>query len=276
MRIAVTGANGYVGSHVVAQVQREGDIVVKLVRNPAPGSGALRFVLGESLQASSLTGVQRLVHCAYDFRQRTPEASSLVNVEGTRSLLGSARAAGVEGIVVISSMAAFPASRSVYGRSKLAIEDVAREFDATIVRPGLVYGDNAGHLVGALEKQMRKRRVLPLMGGSRPMYLCHVDDLARGVSRLCRTGPPPGVVTVAWPTPVSFREFLRKLARRRMFFLPVPYQPVLWSLRLTESLGLRLGFHSDSLIGLIHNDPHPDFSHLDAIGFDPRPFVNAD
>ena len=275
MRIAVTGANGYVGSHIAAQIQRDGDSVMRLVRNPDHGRGDVRFVLGEEIAATSLGGVQRLVHCAYDFQQRTPEASARVNVEGTRELFRSAREAGVEGIVVISSIAAFPGCRSVYGRSKLAIEKVARDFGAVIVRPGLVYGNDPGHLVGALKKQMQKTRVLPVIGGRQPMYLCHVDDLARGVSRLCRTPPPDGVVTVAWPTPVTFREFLRQLAGRKMILIPVPYLPVLWTLRLAESIGLNLGFHSDSLMGLIHSDPNPDFSHLGAIGFEPRPFTTA-
>jgi nucleoside-diphosphate-sugar epimerase len=272
MRIAVTGANGYIGSHIAAQLERDEDTAVRLVRKPE-GKNSVRFVLGEEVPSACLAGTDGLVHCAYDFHERASEGAARINVEGTRMLLESCKAAGIGRIVLISSMAAFPGCQSIYGKAKLAIEEIARQFGAVIVRPGLVYGGDAGHLVGALSRQASKTRVLPIIGGGQRLYVCHVDDVARGVSRLCHNDPPAGVVTLASPIAVTFREFLRQIAGRKMIFIPVPYQPVLWSLRILESLHLQLGFHSDSLIGLMNNDPHPDFSHLGSIGFEPRPFA---
>jgi nucleoside-diphosphate-sugar epimerase len=274
MRVAITGANGYVGSNVVSRLERDGDTVIRLVRKAGGDPGAVRYSLGETLPASSLRDVEALVHCAYDFMQPTPEASVAINVEGTRNLFRSARDAGVRRIVYISSMSAFATCRSAYGRTKLAIEEVAAEFCAAIVRPGLVYGNNSGHIVGKLEALMHKTPVLPIIGGNRPVYFCHVEDVATGVAGLCRGPAPNGVVTLACPVPVTFKAFLRGIAKKdRMFFIPVPYQPVLWGLRIAESLHLPLKFRSDSLIGLMNTDPSPDFSALHACGYQPRAFL---
>src|ERR1035438_7026668 len=144
MRVAITGANGYIGSNVVSRLERDGDTVIRLVRNAGGDPGAVRYSLGETLPASSLGALEALVHCAYDFMQPTPEASVAINVEGTRNLFRSASGAGVRRIVFISSMSAFASCRSAYGRTKLAIEEVAAEFGAVIVRPGKRTAECAG------------------------------------------------------------------------------------------------------------------------------------
>src|ERR1039457_7470182 len=184
MRVAITGANGYIGSNVVSRLERDGDTVIRLVRNAGGDPGALRYSLGEPRPPASLGALEALVHCAYDFMQPTPEASVAINVEGTRNLFRSASGAAVRRIVFISSMSAFASCRSAYGRTKLAIKEVAAEFGAVIVRPGLVYGNNSGHIVGKLAALMQKTPVLPIIGGERPKNFCHVEDAAKGGGRL--------------------------------------------------------------------------------------------
>lgn len=106
------------------------------------------------------------------------------------------------------------------------------------------------------------------------MYFCRVEDVATGVAGLCRGPAPNGVVTLACPVPVTFKAFLRGIAKKDpMFVIPVPYQPVLWGLRIAESLHLPLKFRSDSLIGPMNTDPSPDFSAFRACGFQPRAFL---
>ena len=272
MKIAITGVNGYVGSTIASHFAQRNDEIVRLVRNPTSSPDAIKFTLGDYPPEAAFRGVDALVHCAYDFEQHTWQGTSTVNIEGSRRLFERAITTGVPRIIFISSMSAFPGCKSVYGKSKLAIEKLAMEVKAVVVRPGLVYGNKAGHLVGALERLMKKTSVLPLIGGSQSVYHCHVDDLARAVCNLVRADLPSGVVTLAHPVPTTFKGFLATLSGRKMFFLPVPHLPLLWALLLAERFHVPLKFHSDSLIGLMHTDPSPDFSRLHTIGFEPRPF----
>ena len=62
---------------------------------------------------------------------------------------------------------------------------------------------------------------------------------------------------------------------RRPRFVPVPGALVLAGLRAAEVLGAGLAFRSDSLLGLLHANPAPDFTPQAALGLRPRPFAGA-
>jgi nucleoside-diphosphate-sugar epimerase len=202
-------------------------------------------------------------------------------VQGTAKLFAAAKAAGVQRLVLISTMSAFTGCKSLYGRAKLAMERIAAEAGALILRPGLVYGDRAGGMYGSLDAQVKKSRLLPLIGGGKQvLYLVHEEDLAAAALRFCESDSPAPAepVTAAHAQPWTFREILDDIAKRagvQRRYLPVPWQPVWLALKAAETLGLRLGFRSDSLVSLMNQDPHPDFSRGQAIGFQPRPYATA-
>jgi nucleoside-diphosphate-sugar epimerase len=166
----VTGANGWLGGCVAAELRRQGWKVRAAVRTPAPDAvkrgEAVRFQLGDDLDAEVCAGAEALVHCAYDFRARTWDEIEKVNVQGAGKLLAAAQTAGTKRITVISTMSAFPGCVSLYGKAKLAIEEKARGAGAAVLRPGLIYGAAAGAMFGRLVTQVRNTRTLPLIGGS--------------------------------------------------------------------------------------------------------------
>jgi dihydroflavonol-4-reductase len=111
----VTGAAGFVGSHVARQLVNAGHTVRVLVRpqsNLAQLQGlVLQRVEGDLRDAASIRramdGVQQVYHVAADYRlwTRHPEEIYQTNVEGTRCLFAAARDAGVERIVYTSTVA---------------------------------------------------------------------------------------------------------------------------------------------------------------------------
>lgn len=268
----VTGANGYVGGAVCAELERAGWKVRPLSRNP--GEGGVRFQLGSEISPEALRGASALIHCAYDFSSGDYLEVHQVNVEGTRRLFAAARAAGIERIMQVSSMSAFDGCLSNYGRIKMDLEALAREVGASVVRPGLVYGAKAGGVFGQLVKVAGKGGLVPLIGnGLQVQYLVHEEDLARALTEWCEGKNWPTVsVTIAHEKPLTMKGIIQTLSRKSLFFVPIPARAVLLGLRVAESLGLKLGFRSDSLVGLLHPNLQPDFSAQRSLGLHPRAF----
>lgn len=274
---AVTGTGGYLGGQVKGFFEARGWQVLKLTRQPAPGR-AMPFRLGEDIAPATLAGVRALVHCAYDFTGvRWPEIHR-TNVTGTEKLLRAAQAAGVPRIICISTISAFDGCRSLYGRAKLEIERAALEARALVLRPGLIYGDEPGAMVGRLVRQVSRASVaLPLVGGSKTQYLVHVEDLCSFIHRFAEgTAPAPNhPLTVAAPQPWTMRSLLEAIAEARgssVRLAPVPWRMVWLPLRLLEACGFRPAFRSDSLVSLMHQNPAPDFSGNERHGLRCRPF----
>jgi dihydroflavonol-4-reductase len=112
----VTGASGFVGSHVVLKLLERGERVRVLKRAASPTKNleglGVETVTGDLTDPASLrhavSGCRRLYHVAADYRLWARDPSSLYksNVEGTRHLLEAARAAQVERMVYTSSVGA--------------------------------------------------------------------------------------------------------------------------------------------------------------------------
>jgi nucleoside-diphosphate-sugar epimerase len=274
--VAITGASGYVGGSLCAAFERAG----WRVRALSPGTEVPvenRFVLTEPVRPGMLEGVDCLVHAAYDMRVFRWKDIVRANVNGSKAILDAARQTAVPRVLVISTPSAFDGAVSLYGKAKLEIERAAFAIGAAVVRPGLVYGLRPGGMVGRLMKQT-KGLITPVVGkGDIKLYLCHEDDLAAMLIRLA--GPeqpaPSEPLSAASSQPFTFQEILGAFARvqgRSPRYVHVPPGLILWALRLKEALGIAGGFRSDSLVSLLNQNPHPDFSAAERLGFTFRPF----
>jgi len=254
-RAAITGASGYVGSSIARCFREHGWDILKLGRRSNPP-----YELGAEPRID-WRGIDTLVHCAWDFTLKRWPDIERVNVRGSVCLMQSARDGGVKRGVFISSLSCFEGCRSMYGRGKLAVEAGALRLGFAVVRPGLVYGDHPGGMMGSLEKAVQASPIVPLIGdGSYPQYPVHEADLAELVFALSQADPPAQPLSAASGEAVPFRELLRRLAARRgrkPIFLPVPWPLILAGLKSMEALGLNP--RSDSLTGFVFQNPRPDF-----------------
>lgn len=280
MRVAVTGATGYVGSRITDFLRRNHGEVIPLVRDPAklPGTHSIKFVLGKPPTRSSIQGINALIHCAYDFDCQTHAEIYEKNVIGSRLLVEEALRCGVEKIIAISSASAFPGCRSVYGKTKLEIESIVSQAGGVNVRPGLVYGPTPGGVFGSVLRQVQRATLLPVVAGSAVQRTLHEDDLNDALLKLLQVNPRsiPTPVCLAEEPPTTFRQMLDVLADalgRQPLFVPVPWFPVYQVLRLCEQLRLPAPFRSDSLLGLVYGNASPDFALAKALGCSCRPFI---
>ncbi len=266
--IAVTGANGFVGSALCRDLAARGATVRPLAR-------ATGYALAGP--PPDVAGCRAVVHCAHD------PADARANVDGTLRLLAACRAGGVGQFVYVSSLAAHAGAASVYGRTKWELERALRsplpadregEPTLTILKPGTVLGPGG---LFARVRQLARLPALPVFYGRGRLQTVLVDDLCAAVAAAIdrRVG---GALVVAEPAGVPVAEFYRAVAAldgRRPWLVPVPGGLALAAARVAERAGLRLPVTADNLLGLKHLarfDPGPTAALLGVV---PRDFAAA-
>jgi len=120
-KILVTGAAGFLGSHLTRQLVARGADVRVLLRpssnNRAIADLPLEYITGDLREAASLdralAGVQRVFHVAADYRLWSKRSQDIYdsNVAGTKNLLAAAKRAGVEQFVYTSTVATIAVDR---------------------------------------------------------------------------------------------------------------------------------------------------------------------
>lgn len=254
--------------------------VVGLVRHPQSAEELAWSLESQGGLAQSLQGrrVTCLIHAAWDMRG-TREARE-INEDGAATLFRGARDAGVRRIVFISTLSAFSGCRSLYGQSKLAAESLLHQIPGAVVfRLGLVFGASPGGMFGALQQQIRKSSVIPLIGrGLQPQYLLHEQTLAEAARGAIAGRFDPGLgkpITLAHPRGWPFRDLVKKIAAsesRRVRLVPIPWQLLFTAARASEALGIRLPFRSDSIVSFVYQDPNPNFVPMQDYGIQPIAF----
>lgn len=182
MILALTGATGFVGSHLIDLALARGHQVQALARRPQPEREGVRWVAGAladgAALADLLAGADAVIHVAGVVNAPDRAGFERGNVEGTRAMVAAAEQAGLRRFVHVSSLAAREPALSVYGWSKAQAEQAveASPLDWTIIRPPAVYGPGDMELRDVF--RMAKLGFALTPPGGR-MSAIHVDDLAR-------------------------------------------------------------------------------------------------
>jgi 2-alkyl-3-oxoalkanoate reductase len=204
MKALVTGATGFVGSHLAEALRRHGVELTALARSPAKAAAlaplGVRVVAGDLHDQPALEraceGQDIVYHVAGLVAARTEADFLAANRDGTRNVVGAAERAGAGRLVMVSSMAAAgPAVRgrplrgdepprpvTAYGRSKLAAEQVVRASSLawTILRPPLVYGPRDQEVLKVF--RLARLGFAPVLGdGSQELSAVYAADLAEAL-----------------------------------------------------------------------------------------------
>jgi len=191
--VAVTGATGFLGRHLVGALFAQGWTVRVLSRRDIidPDWRGLepQIVIGGLSDRAALdrlsVGATLVIHVAGLIKARSRAEFDRTNLDGARDVALAARAAGAR-LVLVSSLAAREPSLSDYAASKRGGEEAAREVigDAlTIVRPPAIYGPGDMETLG-LFKAAQSSPVLPALDPAARIAMIHVEDAVAAITGL--------------------------------------------------------------------------------------------
>lgn len=191
MRILVTGAGGFIGSHL------------------CPALAAA----GHELR-SSVAGCDAVVHLAnLAHTSAGPRELHRVNVEGTIAQAKAALVAGARRFVYVSSVkAALP--EDAYGRAKAVAEQALLQLEGlepTILRPPLVYGPRVKANFLALMRAVDRGWPLPLASVRNRRSLIYVANLTDAIVRCLDAGAVRKTYALSDGAPLSTPELCRAI-----------------------------------------------------------------
>ncbi|MGC3957883.1 MAG: NAD(P)H-binding protein [Verrucomicrobiota bacterium] len=238
MKIAITGGNGFVGSHLAQTLAAEGHQVEIIARGADKRNHTIRKLhnttfhpIGtddEEKLTKALAGCDAVAHCAGINREIGSQTYRRVHMEGTRKVVNAARRAGVKKILLVSFLRARPACGSGYHESKFAAEEIVRAsgLDYTVFKPGVIYG-RGDHMLDHLSHAFHTFPIFALVGLReqlvRPLA---VADFVRIMSAaLLHRRLAQETVHVTGPEEMPLGEAVRRVARvvgKRPFMFRMP------------------------------------------------------
>lgn len=251
MRIAITGATGFVGRHLARALAGKGHELVLIARGKDERDVDVRRLAGalwvpasisdEDNLVKAFTGCQAVAHCAGINREIGTQSYKRVHVEGTRHVVEAARKAGVAKVVLLSFLRARPDCQSAYHESKWQAEEIVRAsgLDYTILKPGMIYG-RGDHMLDHLSHALYTFPVFALIGQDRPVRPIAVADMLTILEvALVRGRLSRQTVAVTGPEAMPFSEVVRRVARA------IHKRPVLFTLPETLHYFLAWCFERD-------------------------------
>jgi len=222
MRVAVTGATGYVGRHVVERLIRRDHEVVVLARTPnragwlsdrgvelVPGDLEDQHALRRLVDGAG--AVVNLVGIIVEIGRQTFER---VQAAGTRNVVAAAREAGVPRFVQMSALGARPdAVATGYHRSKAAGEEAVRMsgLSHAVFRPSLIAAQG-NEVLKMLVGMLRFSPVVPVIGdGQYKLQPVWADDVAEAFALAIERPDLQGTFDIAGPDQLTYHQLLDQL-----------------------------------------------------------------
>lgn len=212
MKALVTGATGFIGSHLVDELIKEGFSITCLVRKDSDlkwiESYPVNYVTGNCINNDTLKNIfndfDYVFHVAGITKAQKTDDFYCTNVTGTENLVTAVKKYNkrLKRLIYISSLAvvgpsregiplsvgASPSPISDYGKSKLEAEQFVltqkKELPITIIRPPTVYGPRDKDFV--LVFKMIKKGIFPYFGKSY-YSMIYVEDLIKGIVKTIKT-----------------------------------------------------------------------------------------
>ncbi len=291
--VLVTGANGFVGSHLIPELLGAGHQVVGLVRTAAAGEqvaarldraarAGLQTRLGDvtdpSTLPAALVGLDAVVHLAAIPRDRGSGAELLrVNTEGTRNVVAAMTGAGVRRLIHLGALGVADDPELHYATSKARAEALVADssLDWTILKPSLLFGERDGFFNIVADLVRLSPGIVPVPGdGTSRFQPLSVDDLARAFRQSLEDPAYVGrTLELGGPRYWTYREITAEVCTamdKRRAILPMPVPLIRLVAGTSEKIHLPFPVATDQLRQLKLDNIGPLGGFEAAFGFAPQ------
>ena len=297
-RIFVTGATGFVGSAVVAELTSRGYAVNALARHgqAAAPAGDVRPIIGDLFDDKALDDGLRdtvgVIHLVGIIAEKPSKGITFERIhhQGTSRVVDAAKRNGIRRFVHMSALGTRPDAPSNYHKTKYEAEQVVRGsgLDWTIFRPSMIHGPHGEFM--KMEARWARRQSPPFLfmpyfgagvlglGGAGLIQPVYVGDVARAfVDALDKPGTIGRAYCLGGPETMTWPQMHRTVALslvgkpRPALALPAWYAKFLTSV----TPGFLLPFNRDQVI-MSQEDNTCDLSDFRAdFGWEPKGFAQA-
>lgn len=225
MRVLVTGAFGFIGSHIVAALVAGGHEVVCAARGARvdrrfPGIAAVACDMARDTREEDwrphLAGIDAVVNCAGILRERRGEAFEDVHVRAPLALFRACATTGVRRVVQISAIGSPEDDAFVASKHRCDAGLAHLDLDWTVLRPSLVYSARGSYGGTSLLRALAALPgvlLLPGSGAQRLQPVAAEDVGAAVVAALGRPEASRQVFELVGPDVLALRDYLRSWRR---------------------------------------------------------------
>lgn len=218
--VVVFGGTGYLGTHIVRQLQEAGYRVRIAARSPetrVPGDpefqieGCEADILDEVSVTRAIEDADAVINAVSLYVEHSPELTfEAIHVDGAVRLARCCKEAGIPKLVHISGLNADPHSRSPYVSARGRGENQVRETfpEVIVLRPSTLFGGGQGLVVTL--KALTRLPVVPMFGrGETRLQPVHVNDVAKAATQVLEEPDAPGhIYELGGPQVLSYRDLL--------------------------------------------------------------------
>ena len=267
MKIFVTGAAGFVGSHLAPFLIKSGHQVtalIKIKRDKKLINPNATVVLGDlsknTTWRDSLKGHDLIIHLAAQISSKTEKLFNKNNVIATRNLVKAAKKAKIKKLILFSSAAVTSIRKDWYSQTKEEKEKIVinSKIPYVILRPSMMYGPGDTKNMGWLINFVKKFPIIPLPGGGKfgrqPIY---IDDICRIVSKIISSNISNKIYEIHGFEYVTMNKMVKTIVRnlgKKRIIIKVPISFLILAFAMGEKILPNPKFTVDQIKSLISGE----------------------
>ncbi len=222
--ILITGASGFVASHLIPRLRQDSNVLRCLVTNEAEGArikapGA-DLAVGNMTDPASLRAamfeVDTVIHLVAVIREKGQNTFQRVNVEGTKNVVEAAKGAGVKRFIHMGALGATPDPAYKYLNSKwLGMEAVKNSgLDYSILQPSVMFGEGAGFIASLVRSINMAPLIVPIAGdGKTKLQPIWVGDVVSCIMKLLAGEKRGETCQIGGPEIMSYDAMIDQILR---------------------------------------------------------------